>query len=198
MIRVVLAICSALPLLFGSALANTAAVALVDEQVDEQVDAELERRIAAGRLQTRLEQDLQLLQSIQALVKAVESLSVRAELAAALLGTSPDTVHLRTALQHNNPPSHTASVVDHAPRYLPPPEAISLVFLQVSDAHRLGKVILRIGERYVMAHVGSILQLGGISHKLHTIGADHALLKPVAGGAVRRVNWFGSSLEQLP
>ena len=190
-----LPLCLALLLSLGSAPARAATATVT-------VGADLAYRIAAGRLQTRLDQDLQLLRSIQSLVVTVEGLAPRAALAAALLGTSPDTAHLRDALQLRRPLQLPPDSVRGSARLsrppLPPVEGVALVFLQAPDARRLGKVILRIGERYVPAHVGEILQLGGIPHRVRAIDADHALLEPVAGGAARRVHWSGSTIETAP
>ncbi len=171
----------------------------------ETVAAEaLEYRIAAGRLQSRLDQDLQLLRGIQSLVETVEQLSSRAELAAALLGTSPDTAHLRTALRHlpspqvtrTEPAPHHPSTPRQQPRLQS--EKIVLAFLQPTDSQQLSKVIFHIGARYVTAHVGDTIQLGGIPHRLRKIGIDHAVLEPVAGGPAHRVHWAGSAIESAP
>ena len=151
--------------------------------------AELERQIAVGRLQTQLEQDLRLLESMKSLAEVLEELVPYADAMTELLAELPNTGHLQQALHRMRQRQHPPALPSAPPPPLPMAQDMQLVLLQPPRDEQPGKAIFRIGDTYEIRYQDEELNLHGRRYRLQEVSADAVHLAPLDGGAARVVQW---------
>ncbi len=163
------------------------AVPAVQAEDDLARAGELDRQIAAGRLQTQLEQDLRLLESMRSLTVVLEELAPHADAMMEILAELPNTGHLQQALsrmQRPPPPATPPSVLPSSPV-----EDIRLALLQPPEGGKPGKAIFRIGDNYEIRYQDEELDLHGRRYRLQKVDANAVQLTPLDGGPTRSVQW---------
>jgi len=152
----------------------------------------LERDIALGRFQTRLEQDIQILGRIRKLLETLRQLAPYTGVVDTLFSGAPEEDRLLQALAALQ--AHFAAQETPAPAAAPPPTPapalpppararapVLLNFVQPARGGRPGKAILRIGGDYTILYQGEELQLHGISYRLQKIERDAVTLQALEG-----------------
>jgi len=152
---------------------------------------ELARQIAVGRLQTQLEQELRLLESMRSMTAVLEELVPHADAMMGILANLPNTERLQQALgrmqQQVQPPPLSPAAPSSPPSSSK--QDIQLALLQPPEGERPGKAIFRIGDNYEIRYQDEELELHGRRYRLQEVSTDAVQLVPLDGGPTRRVQW---------
>ncbi len=150
----------------------------------------LERDIALGRFQTRLEQDIQILGRIRKLLETLRQLAPYTGVVDTLFSGAPEEDRLLQALAALQ--AHFAAQEAAAPAAAPVPAPVLppsvrprlpvlLNFVQPPRDSRPGKAILRIGQDYKILYQGEDLLLHGVSYRLQKVERNKVRLQALEG-----------------
>lgn len=155
----------------------------------------LARDIALGRFQTRLEQDIQLLERVRKLLETLRHLAPYTGVVDTLFSGAPEEDRLLQALSAlrmhvvareapsvtSLPPASTSAELPPAPA-APHPQVL-LNFAAPAQGNHPGKAILRVGQEYKILYQGEELMLYGVPHLLEKVERDRVTLRPREAGA---------------